>query len=330
MATFTLDAPAEPAARDTPTGGKTFTLDAAPSKPGSNVLSRTASNVAGIGDLFFSLPSMALVVGADIGARSAAAGSGETRRIGAQAGQEAYRSISEPISSPVGKLMSVLGYEEDYKKSDVSKGMETFSKWIEKGGDWIEQHTGGALLKEDVQSLTNILMLAGGARGVDAAMAAKPRPSAYAGPAKVLETTLDHAEDFKDWLNVEGVPAKPARGTKSPEIAVEEGYRAKTTPGVFQIGTAEETGIRPEGKLSQTKLGPYDSLPGGTLPRIEDEVPGVPSKEQLLAEARARSPGEPGMKGEAGKADPVVLGRIAAGGGGAAAGAYLDKDNPVV
>lgn len=259
------------------------------------VVKRTAANVAGIGDFVWNFLPMAVGVGADIGARSYAAGAGEDRRLAAQAGQEAYRTFSDPISNPLQKLMQATGYGEDYDKSHVTKALQTFSEWLDHGADWIEKHTKGVLLKEDVTSLINAVMVGAGARGIDAAAVAKAkapkgpaglenRPSYYtpddiaprAQEATAAVTTpepqtgaLSRASQLNNSMidplqpEAQAAPA-PGRAEQLAAPAAAAAPVAKPSEvslEAFQIGTAGEQAPKAEAK-------PYENLPGGTEPSV--------------------------------------------------------------
>lgn len=281
-------APQEPAPAGKPAAGE-VSLESVlgEQKPSyfEGLAKRTAANVAGLGDFIWGFFPMAVGVGADIGARASAAGSGEERRLAAQAGQEAFRHFSDPISNPLQKLMHATGYGEDYDKSEVTSALTTFSKWLDKGAEWIEKHTDGKLLKEDVLSLTNVLMVGLGARGADAAAVARAKaPKGPAGmenrpgyyepeqvqakaaeatasvttppPAGALSRASQLAGDMAD-------PIKPEELATKPEGPVAEGPPAK--PGeipleAFQIGTADK-------QVPPVETKPYDNLPGGTEPQ---------------------------------------------------------------
>ncbi len=129
---------------------------------------KAVGNVAVLGDMVLNIPAQLIGVGADIGARAFALGKGESRRLGAQAGQEG-REIAAAVGNPLQKLMSATGFGKDYDESHVAEALQTLSSWIDKGGDWIEKHTKGALLKEDVTALVNVAMAAGGVAGVKSA-----------------------------------------------------------------------------------------------------------------------------------------------------------------
>src|SRR5712664_1761114 len=303
-----------------------------------------------------------------MGTRATAAGARESNQLGAQAAAvSAEHFTPEALATPFRKVMKHLGYADVYDSSSVGEAMQWISKRIESGSQSLSRETKGVVQPEDVQALETAAMLYFGVRGTSAALrsashsrenvrwdkAAKTSDAqkfqdlvkpldeqqAAAHPAaevaKTTEAAFDHSKDFKDWLKVDE-PAAPKAASSG--IAVEEGYRPKTTsgPGAFQIGTseAEKPCVRPD------TPDPYEGLPGGTAPQ---GWTGVVSKETLLREA-----GDPtadlhpkadkslatdtieGDPKERGSIDLKLLTRMALLGTGAVAGAYLDKDNPVI
>lgn len=141
----------------------------APKSEDPNSLSRiardSAMNVAAFADMVLPLPGQAMGLGADIGMRVRAAAQGIDRRTAAQMAAKFGQEVADPFSNPLRKLMGVFGYGDSYDASDVVKVMDKASGMLAAGGEWVEKHTGGALLKEDVLSLTNALMTAAGVRG---------------------------------------------------------------------------------------------------------------------------------------------------------------------
>ena len=162
------------------------------------VIKQTGANAAAVADMVLGVPGMVVGAGADIGARAVGLATGEPRREAAKGGLAAGEKVAGTLGSPVGKLMRYFGYGDDYDKSDVNNVMQTFGKWLEKGGDWIEGKTGGALLKEDVQSLANTAMAAVGGRavgaGVEAGVKALTAPKPTAPEPTLTPEVTDHLQ----------------------------------------------------------------------------------------------------------------------------------------
>lgn len=151
--------------------GKPPAETAAPAKPPEDPTSLgrlardSAMNIAAFADMVLSLPGQAVGLGADMGMRARAAAKGIDRRTAAQMAAKFGQEVADPLSNPLRKLMGLFGYGDSYDASDVVKVMDKASGMIAAGGEWVEKNTNGALLKEDVMSLTNALMTAAGGRG---------------------------------------------------------------------------------------------------------------------------------------------------------------------
>lgn len=328
---------------------------------GSNVIGSTA----GLMDMFSGLLGMAISTGAYMGTRATALGAGEDNKLGAQAAAlSAEHFTPEALSTPFRKVMNHLGFGETYDESSVGQAMQWISKQVESGSRSLSKETKGVVQPEDVSALANAAMLYFGVKGSSAALrnAALGRENVkweklgragdaqkYSDLTKSFETTpeelhpadrttvaFDATRDFNKWLDVDEAPAQ-AKGS----IVVEEGYRPKATPGPGEAGVSQ-IGTSGEAKAPEVNL--YEGLPGGTEPRVAGqwEGPGgtgdvtetteVPGKMERFKELwrgdRRWTPRE--SKDESGKADPELLARMAILGTGAVAGAYADKDNPVI
>ena len=108
-------------------------------------------------DMFLGLPGQLFGIGADIGARTNALLSGESRRIQGLAGQSAKALVPEWMTTPLQSLMKAAGGGEPLDQSIVGQG-------IDRAGSWIEKTSRGLLTKEDVASLLDTGMAAGGVR----------------------------------------------------------------------------------------------------------------------------------------------------------------------
>ena len=129
----------------------------------------TGKNLGAVADMVLSLPGQAVQVGGEIGMRINAAAHGIDQRTAGIMAKKFGQDIGEPLMNPVAKVMAYFGHEEGYDDSQVSAAMGKVSSWIEKGGDYVEKKTGGALTMEDVQALVNTGMVAAGGRGLGAA-----------------------------------------------------------------------------------------------------------------------------------------------------------------
>lgn len=189
----------------------------------ASLFKKNVANAAALGDMVLNLPAQLIGVGADLGARAAALGSGVDRRTGAQAG-ELGREIASPLMNPLQKLMEATGYGKDYEQSDVAGAFRTLSSWLDKGGEWIEKRTAGKLLKEDVSALINTAMAAGGVSGMKAVgdyASRKPGMDAKRNQAKInpQEQTPGGFFDSRtgQWMPPEAPrPAPPSRQLRGP------------------------------------------------------------------------------------------------------------------
>jgi hypothetical protein len=133
------------------------------------VAKATGKNLAAVGDMILGLPGQALQVGADIGGRVSALARGGSRSDAEWAGKAMAQQVPESLTHPVAKLMKLAGFAGAYDDSDVSAVMDKAMGLLARGGEWVEQKTGGALTKADVESLTNTALFALGAKGTSLA-----------------------------------------------------------------------------------------------------------------------------------------------------------------
>lgn len=158
---------------------------------GTSLGGRIVGSVAGVGDMVASVPGMAFGLGG-AGANyvdDLLHGKGHKQSsVDAQATYEKYLKRS-PLTGAFDKLMNWAGYGKDYDDAAVNKAMQKAGTLMEKGGDWVENHTKGAITKEDTQLLTNAAMLFGGpkALGKVGKIISKGRESV---PLKAVEEPL--------------------------------------------------------------------------------------------------------------------------------------------
>lgn len=177
---------------------------------------RILANIAGIADVVLGLPSMAASVIGETGGRIGTAAAGGSRKEAAEEGQRIGQEFAAPLADPVQRLMRHFGYLKDYDESDVTHALSIFTSWINKGGEWIEKKTNGAILKEDAELLTNAIMTggpvelvkkAGGALkpGAKPAVVEPPvKPRTEPGPLTPLtEADFTDAKEFGDHLKAQ-------------------------------------------------------------------------------------------------------------------------------
>jgi len=118
-------------------------------------------------DFLAGVPGQAVGVGADIGVRTYGALTGESKRNISEAGRLAAEHVPASIGlskTPATDFMKRLGVEE-YNQEGVAQALDTFAKGVAK-------RTGGLLDQNDIMSLFDTAMMAGGAHGVDAGVKA--------------------------------------------------------------------------------------------------------------------------------------------------------------
>ena len=240
-----------------------------------------ATNLAALTDMIVSLPGQMLGIGGDMGMRVRAAAAGIDRRTAAQMAQRFSHQISDPLSNPLKKLMSVFGYGEKYDASDVATVMNKAGSLISAGGEWVEKQTNGALLKEDVESLVNALMGAAGSKGtamvVDPKLKAlgtsKPEPAVPGGPAPTQgpESYGPAVEDAKVVREPPGAPAPAAAPAVDPYLNWLERKQ-------------RETSVAEQDRFRNAEQRAYDLMQRGAN---KAEVDRAVAKDAMLGEALA-------------------------------------------
>lgn len=217
-------------------------------------------------DMILGIPGQAVGVGATLGARSRALLSGESRKTQEAAGAEAQSLVPEWMVTPLQSIAKSLGMQEPLDQSIVEHILTT-------AGDKVEKYTRGALSTQDTKDLFNTVMLAGGAKGVDAGVKMALTPKAKGSSAAEARSTYAEdapVESVATILRPEPVtiesPAQvktlfdAAKKNRPPEIsdvaAVETLFAKARSKGLAQIGPkspyeaiAESKSRIAEGKL---------------------------------------------------------------------------------
>jgi hypothetical protein len=244
----------------------------------------TLTNIAGVADMVLSLPGMAVGVGANMGTRIHGALKGMDRRQAAQLAAEVEQNVGGALSNPLHKLMGLFGYGEDYEASDVAQVMQKAGGLIAAGGDWTEKHTGGALLKEDVEALANAVMLAAGGRAT--AAGAQPRLDAL-GRAK-SGNTFDGP--------YKGKLGKPAAEKVEPTADAGKAEDARTNPqgdsaayASWAKRKAEADTVAATDKYRNTEQQAYSLMQkGASKGEVEAAIRKNPLLDEALAAIRGR------------------------------------------
>jgi hypothetical protein len=155
-------------------------------------LKRMGGEAAAISDLVLSMPGFIMGVGAQLGGTvmARAAGVSGEAQPGAlypftafTVGREAGRQVSEPLSSPLYKVMQLFKSGEAYEQAATTKGMEKLTSALEEAGAWAEKVSGGRISRDAVPMLAETLMASSvglgpkRAAGVDEAMMKRLRDS---------------------------------------------------------------------------------------------------------------------------------------------------------
>lgn len=217
-------------------------------------------------DMILGIPGQAVGVGATLGARSRALLSGESRKTQEAAGAEAQSLVPEWMVTPLQSIAKSLGMQEPLDQSIVEHILTT-------AGDKVEKYTRGALSTQDTKDLFNTVMLAGGAKGVDAGVKMALTPKAKGSSAAEARSTYAEdapVESVATILRPEPVtiesPAQvktlfdAAKKNRPPEVsdvaAVETLFAKARSKGLAQIGPkspyeaiAESKSRIAEGKL---------------------------------------------------------------------------------
>lgn len=201
---------------------KSHTALGTPVNPDS--LDDLGKSVIDAADMALSIPGAIMGVGADLGSRllgvAASPWTGESAKDIAKAGLRTGQQVAEPFSNPIKKLMSLFGEKgEEASPSTVAKAMQKVNQLIEKGGEAVEEATGGKLNKEDVQSLANEVMALGpvalGAKGGKA-------PKRPEGEQKLY--TLNPVEAVKELFQGKR-PVEELKEGKPSEAPVENAHQ---------------------------------------------------------------------------------------------------------
>lgn len=348
-----------------PPEDKTATLDS----PWENVRSvlgtaakRLGMATAAGADMFLGIPGQAIGIGADIGGRAAALGSGESRKMQEETGAAAKEHIPAQIehflrmapgglTQPVQTIIKTLSGEKEFDQSGVTKAIDSVASGIDKV-------TRGYVSAADAKSLLDTAMLYGGAKGGDLALEAAMKSKVKTGAearASYAPDEIPHDEVFGPKLDSipEPVTVTPKilkqifADAKNPKNAVDSLFAAAAKDGK-QIYEARNT---PSETPNEAPVGSPEWLSargmwehnGKTYQRGADGrteqvhfggeyVPGL--SELLEKEPAARTPAEKerleawraaGMK-ERGFSDPAHLTTIAALTGLGVAGVYYMRD----
>ncbi len=298
----------------------------------------TLAEALSLGDLVASIPSQLIGVGADMGMRARAVGEGKSPAESARAGKEASGIVNEALGSPLHKLVALagLGQEEGQPPSVIDATMTRLAKWLEKGGDWVEDKTGGAIRSEDVESIVNTAMGAAGGRGLAAGLEKTVpkslqlegvRLSPYA--LKRLQEERMQALDPKEAAKVpEAQAAQAATAASEGKTRLTEGKALVFDPikGTLEEAAPAMGEALPKPTSLDTAMEKLTS--GRSFDMTAEERIALKGWEKAEPETPlVDEQGTPFRNSESGAVDPKLLASMAAVGLGAWAGQHFGSDH---
>lgn len=303
------------------------------------------STALSLADLVGSIPAGVVGTAEDIGMRAYGAAKGMSHKEASQLGNLGFQVAMEKYGNPFSKLLAHVGLGKPEGKgvaNPVDALMSRANEWLGKGGEWVEEHTGGAINKEDAESLVNWLMAIGGAKGVAGGVAkmAKAHTDAViaglkSGP-KGEEAQQQQALQQTD-------PPQAAQALRSQYDAALEAHEARarlTSPTnlVFdpKTGTLAEAAPEPGRELPKpsTRDRALEKVASGrafdmtaeeriAYRGLEPVKPIVDEQGNVIDKAKFAETRHGALRGQEGSVDPKMLARLAALGVGAWAGLYF-------
>lgn len=269
------------------------------------LLADTTKTAVSAGDLALGIPGQLLGAGAEFGSKLLGAVAqpltGESREDIAKSAQRIGQEVGEPMSHPLADAASALGLNGS---SSVDTVMQKAAGWLAKGGDWIQKETGGKVRQEDVLQIVNGLMAIGGAKAMGhlpEMMGGDPKMAPLGErPPVPAASNEELGQHLTGKLN-DVVDTLQARTMDTPRPSAELGDIPSPQP--------DQTNARAGG--SDAVSADVTAPPSDELPTSPDTVATQPPL-------------------QAGNADPALLARLAAVGIGAGAGAYFNKDHPLM
>jgi len=345
------------------TGGKptaekpTSAPTAAPSPSAPWSASRLGSNAAALGDVIWGVVPMAggqfldsvertkefmkaipyMRSGADIDAAWKAAG---------MKGRLEARHMNEMFGQPFQKAMNYFGADKDYSESSVNQAMTKLSGWLEKGTDYVVEKSGGAISKDDAETLRDDLML------VAPVGFGKLAKRALGGKIADTKLTPDEASAVLDRHLAENKPtpqqieAQVAPEPAPPPLTLREVNLPPEPPPKPPIG--QQVGAVPKTRSAETPIVGGEEPPAITPP-IETGAPAsldsglaklrtgrawdMTPEERIATRNQGKAPdivdesGKPINNAQSGRADVELLAKLGLGvGGGLAAASLVDED----
>lgn len=128
-------------------------------------LKQFMGSAAAVLDFPLSLPGFLMGVGTTVGATAAGVAakplSGETWKEVYAEGRRIGGNVAEKFTNPLQKALAFWGVEKEYQDAPVTQALEFVAKKIEEAGALTELTTKGGIPQEAVQSMADVMMIAG-------------------------------------------------------------------------------------------------------------------------------------------------------------------------
>ena len=316
-----------------------------PEAPAPGFLSRTGRDLVSLGDLVGSIPASVVGVAEDVEMRLYGMAKGMGHKEQGELGNLGFQTAIDKYGNPVSKIVALAGLggkDDGTAHSDVDTIMGKISGWLEKGGEKVEKETGGYLTKEDVSSLVNAAMAAGGGKGLKAGVEKMFGRSALAeAGVRLSPQALHHLDELRTMQS-----EKPLATREFAESGADAAVKAKT-----RLVEAKDLVYDPlKGTFHERVPEPGKPLPKPTSLETGLEKVAAGNRWALTAEERIalrgheQAPLEKPIVDEQGKVirpggarwkqsgqiDPKLLSRMAAVGLGAWAGVHYDNQDQFV
>lgn len=194
-----------------------------------------ASEVATLGDMLLNTPTSIVGIGANLTRRVGGALSLEDRKASAKAGRELQEKIEATAPNLLKKFVNLFPVPGEVPGSTthVEKAMGALMDWTDRDAAAMEERTGGAIKKEDVQLLRDTALSALGMKGITAPTKALVR--------RAGETGLQEMPPPK--LPPEAEPTPPAKPLDQKAIIEDTtglaGVQARTTKKALAVRRAD-------------------------------------------------------------------------------------------
>ena len=296
-----------------------------------------------LADMVGSIPASLVGTAADAGFRVKGMLDGDSHRWVSREGQIAAQTAMEVYGNPFSKLLHLAGIGKDGEMSTVDGVMDRATKLLEKGGDWLDKHTDGAVNSDDTKSIVDAAMAVAGGKGLEVGVRKLARgkfTDATLAGAKLNAEALERIQRMKVQKSPD--PTAPAKVAEAKVGVAQEAVEAKTRlqegktlefdpikqtfservePGMeLPKPTSLESGLE---KAANGKLFDLTAEERIALKGLKD----APLERPIVDESGKILRGGGKLNPEAGAVDPKLLARMAAVGLGAWAGYQYSDDH---